>query len=356
MTDCSSSTIYRKKDMMKVRRKENEGRKEGRKDRRETQRKKETKTERKWCLHEKWEGWEVNLIKGIVEWDKWNTETERERMTEGVPLPCVQPLTLTSQTERHKTSGSPLSSSLDFHSHTLQRIFMPALRHAATLASTPAQPSAAVRRRPINSTPKHCTQATRKHLVSHSSLQQKDWNMLHFSWVMPNSVWSCRRELTGGKGALRLPTLTQTPSHKAADVTEKERRREKHNLPHPSFPHLGEQYSASSWRGSAFVPLPTLPLKSAEQTDALTHWPAAVRGEDGAKQSLHSTQFESVLGQLLSDSQCECVFPWMRRLYLVRYHSTGLIWRPRTTNAAPLFASARPLWPLSVPGITGQYR
>lgn len=45
----------------------------------------------------------------------------RDRLTEGVPLPSVQPPTLTSQAERHKTSRSQLSSSLD-SSHTLQRL------------------------------------------------------------------------------------------------------------------------------------------------------------------------------------------------------------------------------------------
>lgn len=68
-------------------------------------------------------------------------------------------------------------------------------------------------------------------------------------------------------------------------------------------PHLGEQYPVSSWRGSAFVLLRTLPLKSEEQTDALTHWPAAVRREDGAKHLLHSARFDSVLGQFLSNNQ-----------------------------------------------------
>lgn len=48
----------------------------------------------------------MNLIKRIV-------ERERERLTVGVPLPSVQPPTLTSQAERHKTSRSQLSSSLD---------------------------------------------------------------------------------------------------------------------------------------------------------------------------------------------------------------------------------------------------
>lgn len=59
-----------------------------------------------------------------VETGRMRRETKvrrRDRLTEGVPLPSVQPPTLTSQAERHKTSRSQLSSSLD-SSHTLQRL------------------------------------------------------------------------------------------------------------------------------------------------------------------------------------------------------------------------------------------
>lgn len=179
-------------------------------------------------------------------------------MSEVVPLPNVQPPTLTSQTERHKTSRSQLSSSLD-SSHTLRRTFLrlpsdtcfdtcSALSWGCVRSSSPLRHNIALRQQET-------------HLVSRSSGLRRAPSPVSDAWC----------EAADGSTRSRELGDPQPCPQKAADVTEEERRRKKHNLPDPSFPHLGEQYPASSWRGSAFVSLPTLPLKSQEQTDALTH-------------------------------------------------------------------------------------
>lgn len=263
------------------------------------QRMKETDREREktWCWNWQDEKWTYSRVR------------ERERLSEGVPLPSVQPPTLTSQTERHKTSRSQLSSSLD-SSHTLRSTFTLALRHLLWhLLSPELGPRMII----IISPTQHCTPATRKPLGL--SLLRTEACSVSCEWRLV----LC--EAADGSTRARELGSPQPCPQKAADVTEEERRRKKHNLPDPSFPHLGEQYPASSWIGSAFVSLPTLPLKSQEQTDAVTHWPAAVRGEDGATTvAALFMQFDSVLGQLLCDSQpvsaCfhECV------------ESTGLVW------------------------------
>lgn len=123
---------------------------------------KKTQKDRNGCWHT-W-GWEVNLIKAVVERDKRNKGTERERMTEGVPLPSVQPSSLTSQAKRHKTRRSQLSSSLDFHLHTRT----PARIRACpqTRRSTRSDLSRYARAPPR---PETALWQQENHLVSHSS-------------------------------------------------------------------------------------------------------------------------------------------------------------------------------------------
>lgn len=154
-------------------------------------------------------------------------------MTEDVPFTqCPAP---NFDVTCWETQNNPLSAELLTrfsltHSGipTLQLTDTPALRHAATLASTPAQPSACARGRTIISTLKRCTLAARK--AQGLSLLTTEACSIYCPG-MPNFVWSCRK---GKKGALWLPNPTQTPSQRAADVTEEERRREKHNLHYPS--------------------------------------------------------------------------------------------------------------------------
>lgn len=155
-------------------------------------------------------------------------------MTEDVPFTqCPAP---NFDVTCRETQNNPLSAELLTrfsltHSGipTLQLTDTPALRHAATLASTPAQPSACARGRTIISTLKRCTLAARK--AQGLSLLTTEACSIYCQG-MPNFVWSCRKG--GKKGALWLPNPTQTPSQRAADVTGEERRREKHNLPYPS--------------------------------------------------------------------------------------------------------------------------
>lgn len=96
-------------------------------------------------------------------------------------------------------------------------------------------------------------------------------------------------------------TATPHPDSRQQQMWQKRRGGKKESnrisLPlDPSLPHLGEQYPSSSW--GDFVSLPTLKIQ--KQTDTLTHWPAAPRGEHGTgRVAALFMQFNSVLGQLL---------------------------------------------------------
>lgn len=211
-------------------------------------------------------------------------ERERERRCKKMSLsPASSPqLWRHRQTERHKTSPSQLNSSLD-SSHTLQRTsmlkaFIRSLGHLLNLE--PGLRASFV-----------ITTAARTPLGL-SPLRIEARSFSHDAGSVLDCWW---------KHSMREGSATPHPDSRQRQMWQKRRGGKKESnriaLPlNPSLPHLGEQYPSSSWGG--FASLPTLKIQ--KQTDTLTHWPAAPRGEhDTRRVAALFLQFNSVLGQLL---------------------------------------------------------
>lgn len=186
---------------------------------------------------------------------------ERERLSEGVPLPNVQPPTLTSQTERHKTSRSQLSSSLD-SSHTLRRTFYACPQ---TLALTPAQPwaGAAYDRHHLSDTT--LRSGNKKPTWS---LTPQDWGALRLLWVTPGSVWSCWWE-----HALERARQPPTLSPKSSRCDRRGEAEKETQSPRPLLPSFGRTIPSLQLERVSFCQSPHAPAqepRADRRADTLT--------------------------------------------------------------------------------------
>lgn len=173
--------------------------------------------------------------------------------------------------------------------------------------------------------------------------------MLRLLWVIPSSVWSCRQEHAGEKERSDSQPRPRPPSQKAADVTEEKRRRERNTIS-PTPPSLIWENNTQPPVGEGQL-LSLSPRSRSRAKSRQTRWhiDLLLREETTVWNScctLHG------LIQYLDSS-------WATISASVCFHesvdSIGLFWRPRTTDAAPVFAPARTEWPLSIPGIAGQH-
>lgn len=266
-------------------------------------------------------------------------------MTEGVPLPSVLPPTLTSQAERHKTSHSQLSSALDFHSHTLQLTFTPAPRHGASLALTPGQPWASAHRCTIKSTLKHCTPATRKPL---------DLSLLGTETCSGSCEWClilCEAADGSTQGRKERSDSQPRPRpHPKKQQMWQRRRGGERNTISPTPPSLIWENNTQPPVGEGQL-LSLSPRSPSRVRSRQTRWhiDLLLREEKTVQYSccaLHG------LIQYLDSSWATTS---ASAIFHERVDSVGLVWRRRTTDAAPMFDPARSQWPLSIPGIAGQH-
>ena len=258
-------------------------------------------------------GWQVNLIKRIVQRER---EREREREVDS-RCPSPQRPAPNFDVTGWETQNKPLSAEL--------------LTRFLTRTRSDAHPTSALR-----------------HLLRHplspelgagtllvSPLQQEEPAGLSLLRTEPCPI-SCEWclplcEAADGSAHRRKERFLCAPPPKrkkklphpkeAADVTEEERRREKHNLPNPSFPHLGEQYPDSSWRGVSFCPSPHAPATRAKSRQTRWHIDPLLWDEKPAQQ--HLLRFFMCVfwfstwtaPEQQPDWERVCVCQWVYRLY-----------------------------------------
>ena len=225
-------------------------------------------------------GWQVNLIKRIVERER-ERETERERDTErerarerererlsvGVPLPSVQPPTLTSQAERHKTSRSQLSSSLDS-----------SLAHAPThIHRLPSDTCSDARSALSRGARTLLVPPLQREGPAGLSLLRTEPCPVSCEWCLPlceTADGSAHRRKERFHCPPPQPQKKNSPVPNKQQMWQKRRGGERNTIS-PTPPSLIWENNTQTpvGEGSAFVPLPTLPLqepRADRRADTLT--------------------------------------------------------------------------------------
>lgn len=272
-------------------------------------------------------------------------EKERERLTEGVPSPASSP-----QLWRHRLRDTK-QAALSWAPHSiLHSMHSPTHIHACpqTLALTPAQPCARLACNHHSLQRNVYAPALRKPLGL--SLLRTETCSVTCEWCL-DLCEAAERSAHGRKECSAAPLQSRTPRPKErADVTEEERGGERNKISPtpPSF--IWENNTQPPVGEGQLLSLSPRSRSRAKSRQTRWHTDLLPWEEKTAQQQLlrFLRSFDSVLGQLLSDNHPVnvCVYECV--------DCSALVWRPRAADAATVFTPARPLWPLSIPGITGQ--
>lgn len=275
-------------------------------------------------------------------------------MTEDVPFTqCPAP---NFDVTCWETQNNPLSAELLTrfsltHSGipTLQLTDTPALRHAATLASTPAQPSACARGRTIISTLKRCTLAARK--AQGLSLLTTEACSIYCQG-MPNFVWSCR------KGKKRSALASKPNPDPIPKSSRCDRRGEAERETQSPLPLLIWENNTRSLVGEG--QLLSFSARSRSRVKSRqTRWHIdLLLWEEKTEQSICCTLLGLIqyLDSSWATTSIVCAHVCMRVKGDCRV--SDWMWfslERRSRNAAPTFTPAWSLWRLAVPGISGKH-